>query len=154
MAAHNGKRLIMSTLLVTHGACLDHDPGAYHPESPARLKAVMEGLSEPEFKDVERLQAPRAEDRHLTLCHPAPYVQAVMGTIPPAGRHALDGDTVVTPGSGDALRVYNCTRQKECQQMANAKGGMMMGMGCFGVEPNGAAPAARQAGRTRPAQQQ
>jgi acetoin utilization deacetylase AcuC-like enzyme len=92
----------MSTLLVTHGACLDHDPGAYHPESPARLKAVMEGLSEPEFKDVERLQAPRAEDRHLTLCHPAPYVQAVMGTIPPAGRHALDGDTVVSPGSGEA----------------------------------------------------
>lgn len=61
---------------------------------------------------------------------------------------------VVTPGSGDALRTYNCSRQKECQQMANAKGGMMMGMGCFGVEPKGTAPAAQQAGRTRPAQQQ
>jgi hypothetical protein len=61
---------------------------------------------------------------------------------------------VVTPGSGDALRNYNCARQKECQQMANAKGGMMMGMGCFGVEPKAPAPAAQQAGRTRPAQQQ
>jgi len=61
---------------------------------------------------------------------------------------------VVTPGSGDALRNYNCARQKDCQQMANAKGGMMMGMGCFFVEPKGPVPAAQQAGRTRPAQQQ
>jgi acetoin utilization deacetylase AcuC-like enzyme len=92
----------MSTVLFTHSACLDHDPGAYHPESPARLKAVLEGLSESEFRDVERIVAPRAEDRHLTLCHPVQYVEAVMATIPPAGRHALDGDTVVCPGSGEA----------------------------------------------------
>ncbi|HEX2116064.1 MAG TPA: histone deacetylase family protein [Alphaproteobacteria bacterium] len=92
----------MSTILFTHAACLDHDPGAYHPESPARLKAVLEGLSESEFRDIERITAPRAEDRHLTLCHPVQYVEGVMGTIPPAGRHALDGDTVVCPGSGEA----------------------------------------------------
>lgn len=61
---------------------------------------------------------------------------------------------VVTPGSGDALRNYNCARQKECQQMANAQGSMMMGMGCFFVEPKATAPTAQQAGRTRPAQQQ
>ena len=60
---------------------------------------------------------------------------------------------VITPGSGDALRNYNCTRQKECQQMANAKGGMMMGMGCFGVEPNAAAPAAAT-GQARPVRKQ
>jgi hypothetical protein len=61
---------------------------------------------------------------------------------------------MVTPGSGDALRVYNCARQKECQQMANAKGDMMTGLGCFFVAPKATAPAAPQAGRTRPAQQQ
>ncbi|WP_332684766.1 hypothetical protein [Bosea sp. (in: a-proteobacteria)] len=58
---------------------------------------------------------------------------------------------MVSPGAGDALRVYNCSRQKECQQMANAKGAMMMEMGCFFVAPS-AAPAP-QAGRSRPAQQ-
>ncbi len=92
----------MTTLLVTHMACVDHDPGPHHPESPERLKAVLSGLSEPEFKSLERVEAPRAEDRHLTLCHPASYVEAVMGTIPPAGRHALDSDTVVCPASGEA----------------------------------------------------
>ncbi|AZO77279.1 hypothetical protein B5U98_17040 [Bosea sp. Tri-39] len=61
---------------------------------------------------------------------------------------------VVTPGSGDILRTMNCARQKECQQMANARGSMMMGMGCFGVEPQGPAPVAQQAGKTRPARQQ
>ena len=31
----------MTTLLYTHEACLAHDPGSYHPESPDRLRAVM-----------------------------------------------------------------------------------------------------------------
>jgi hypothetical protein len=52
----------------------------------------------------------------------------------------------VTPGPGDALRNYNCTRQRDCQQMANAKGQMMMGLGCFFVMP--------EAGSSRPAQRQ
>ena len=50
---------------------------------------------------------------------------------------------VVTPGSGDILRTTNCGRQKDCQQMANAQGSMMMGNGCFFVMPNAAPPAAQ-----------
>lgn len=60
---------------------------------------------------------------------------------------------IVTPGNGDALRTLNCERQKMCQQMANAKGGMMMEMGCFFVMPKAGATTA-QAGRVRPGQQQ
>jgi hypothetical protein len=59
----------------------------------------------------------------------------------------------VTPGPGDIHRTMNCDRQKGCQTMANAKGGMMMEMGCFGVEPTGRPPA-RDVGRQRPSQQQ
>ncbi len=89
-------------MLVTHPACVDHDPGAFHPERPDRLKAVLAGLSESEFKGLERVAAPRVEDKHLMLCHPAGYVEALLGTIPPQGRHHLDGDTAVSPGSGEA----------------------------------------------------
>jgi acetoin utilization deacetylase AcuC-like enzyme len=92
----------MSTLLVTHPACVDHDPGVFHPERPDRLKAVLSGLSESEFKPLERVTAPRAADQQLMLAHPAAHVEAVMGTIPPQGRHHLDGDTAVSPGSGEA----------------------------------------------------
>ncbi|MFT5540092.1 MAG: acetoin utilization deacetylase AcuC-like enzyme, partial [Alphaproteobacteria bacterium] len=34
----------MTTLILTHPACLGHDPGSGHPESPARLKAVLAAL--------------------------------------------------------------------------------------------------------------
>jgi acetoin utilization deacetylase AcuC-like enzyme len=92
----------MSTLLVTHPACVDHDPGVFHPERPDRLKAVLGGLAESEFKPLERVAAPRVENQQLMLAHPASHVEAVMGTIPPQGRHHLDGDTAVSPGSGEA----------------------------------------------------
>lgn len=61
-------------------------------------------------------------------------------------------ERMVSPGAGDALRVNNCARQRECQAMANAKGAMMMEMGCFFVSPSASAPMA-EAGRSRPAQQ-
>lgn len=61
-------------------------------------------------------------------------------------------ERMVSPGAGDALRVYNCARQKECQAMANARGSVMTGMGCFFVAPS-AEDAALQPGRSRPAQQ-
>lgn len=61
-------------------------------------------------------------------------------------------ERVVSPGAGDALRVYNCVRQKECQAMANAKDAMVMERGCFFVSPS-TAPTA-EAGRSRPGRQQ
>ena len=39
----------MTTLLYSHPACAEHDPGARHPESPARLAAVLDALAAPEF---------------------------------------------------------------------------------------------------------
>lgn len=92
----------MTTLLITHPACIDHDPGTYHPESPARLKAILAALDNPAFQVLERVVAPRAEDRHLMLAHPAWFVNRILGAIPPQGRDYLDGDTVVSPGSGEA----------------------------------------------------
>ena len=34
----------MTVALYTHARCLAHDPGPGHPESPARLQAVLEAL--------------------------------------------------------------------------------------------------------------
>jgi acetoin utilization deacetylase AcuC-like enzyme len=92
----------MTTQLITHPACLDHDPGPYHPENPRRLEAVLAALSTPAFAGLERVSAPRASDDQLCLVHPRSYVDGVLGSIPPQGRHQLDGDTIVSPGSGDA----------------------------------------------------
>ncbi|SMF60710.1 Acetoin utilization deacetylase AcuC [Tistlia consotensis] len=92
----------MSTLLFTHPACGLHDPGHFHPESPARLKAVLDALSAPEFAALQWREAPQATRAQLERLHPADYVDAVLAAIPAEGHAALDGDTSVSPGSGEA----------------------------------------------------
>ena len=92
----------MTTLLFTHPACIGHDPGAYHPERPERLRAVLAALEESAFDQLERIAAPRAEDAQLRRAHPASYVKDVLGAIPTEGQAELDGDTSVSPGSGEA----------------------------------------------------
>ena len=34
----------MPTALITHPACIEHEPGPLHPESPQRLSAVLAAL--------------------------------------------------------------------------------------------------------------
>jgi acetoin utilization deacetylase AcuC-like enzyme len=92
----------MTTLLYTHQACLEHDTGAYHPESPARLRAVLEALEAPEFARLERRDAPEAVIEDLTRVHPRPFVERLLAAVPQTGHVAIDADTVISPASGRA----------------------------------------------------
>src|SRR5579863_342897 len=92
----------MTTLFYTHEACLDHDPGSYHPESPDRLRAILATLSLPDFAALERRSAPRAEIDEIARVHPRHFIEAVLGAVPKRGHAALDPDTVLSPGSGEA----------------------------------------------------
>ena len=92
----------MTTLLYTHQACLDHDPGSYHPESPARLRAVLEALAAPEFARLERREAPEAAIEDLARVHPRPFVERLLAAVPQTGHVAIDADTVMSPASGQA----------------------------------------------------
>src|SRR5437899_3637437 len=92
----------MTTLLYTHQACLDHDPGSYHPESPARLRAVLEALEAPEFARLERRDAPEAELDDIARVHPRRFVERLLAAVPAAGHVGIDADTVLSPQSGRA----------------------------------------------------
>jgi acetoin utilization deacetylase AcuC-like enzyme len=92
----------MTTLLLTHEACLAHNPGSHHPESPARLKAVMDGLSAAPFAKLKRKRAPDADLDDIARCHPRAFVDAVLAAVPKQGYAAIDSDTVMSPGSGEA----------------------------------------------------
>jgi acetoin utilization deacetylase AcuC-like enzyme len=92
----------MTTLLYTHPSCLEHDPGQYHPETPARLKAVLEALSAPEFAALERREAPQAALDDLTRVHPQRFVERLLAAVPTAGHVGIDADTVMSPQSGEA----------------------------------------------------
>lgn len=92
----------MTTILFSHAACVGHDPGPGHPERPDRLRAVLAALDGPSFAALERREAPRAAVDTLALAHPRGYVERILAAVPATGRHALDADTVLSPGSGEA----------------------------------------------------
>ena len=92
----------MTTLYFTHSACLEHDPGAYHPECPDRLRAVQKALEAEEFAALERRQAPEAERSGIERVHEAAYIARVLDSVPKSGHLHLDPDTVLSPGSGAA----------------------------------------------------
>jgi acetoin utilization deacetylase AcuC-like enzyme len=93
----------MSTLLVTHPACLEHEPGEHHPERPDRLRAIMAALDDEAFANLVRAEAPRATTEELTRIHPADYVRTILNVRPSADELAMiDGDTLMSAGSAEA----------------------------------------------------
>ncbi len=92
----------MTTLLLTHPACLAHDTGHGHPERAERLRAIADALAAPDFKDLKREQAPRADLAAIERVHPKAYVEMVRSEIPKQLHNWLDADTVVSPGSWEA----------------------------------------------------
>jgi acetoin utilization deacetylase AcuC-like enzyme len=92
----------MTTLLYTHPACLDHDPGRHHPESPARLRAVLAALDAPEFARLERREAPEAALDDIERVHPRSFIERLLAAVPASGHVAIDADTVLSPPSGRA----------------------------------------------------
>lgn len=94
----------MTTFLYSHPACIEHDPGAYHPERPDRLRAVMAGLEAEMFQHLHRLEAPIVDLAEVKRVHAAEYVDMIMDNVPSEGRVRLDPDTVMSEASGEAAK--------------------------------------------------
>jgi acetoin utilization deacetylase AcuC-like enzyme len=73
-----------------------------HPEHPARLKAVLTALEAPEFAALDRREAPLATREQIARVHAGFYVDRVLEAVPESGYVALDPDTIISPGSGEA----------------------------------------------------
>jgi acetoin utilization deacetylase AcuC-like enzyme len=89
----------VAVLLATHPRFLDHETGRGHPERPARLGAVLDGLDAAGLGDalvrVEPRPATRAE---LERVHPAAHLDRLEAFCRAGGGH-LDADTTAGPGS-------------------------------------------------------
>jgi acetoin utilization deacetylase AcuC-like enzyme len=111
----------MTTLLLTHPACLLHDTGFGHPERADRLRAIEHALEAERFHYLVREQAPLADLAVIERLHPKAYVEAVRAAIPKRDHNWLDPDTVVSPGSWDAaLRATGAAVYAVDQVMAGA----------------------------------
>ena len=94
----------MTTLLYSHPICIEHDPGRGHPECPDRLRAVMAGLAESEFKKLDRQEAPIIDLKEIERVHKPFYIEQIFENMPKEGRVYLDPDTGMSPASGEAAR--------------------------------------------------
>jgi acetoin utilization deacetylase AcuC-like enzyme len=94
----------MSTLLLSHPACLNHLTPPGHPERPDRLRAIEQALEDERFHLLAREQAPMADIEIVALVHPMEYIEAIRNASPSDGEGLvrLDADTSMSPGSLEA----------------------------------------------------
>jgi acetoin utilization deacetylase AcuC-like enzyme len=93
----------MTTLLLTHPACLDHVTPPGHPERADRLRAVNEVLADARFNGLSRGEAPEGNLDLVTLCHNEHYVTELRHIAPTSGLVYVDGDTSMSPGTWEAV---------------------------------------------------
>lgn len=94
----------MRTRIYTHQACFEHKPGPHHPESPARLEAVLKALKAPEFDAVIWRDAPLGTDEQVLYIHSPDYLNEVKTLSPSEGYQMLDGgDTIMSAGTLEAV---------------------------------------------------
>ena len=91
------------TGIVHSAVCLKHQPGAGHPESPARLDAVLRGIgnSVPAAR-LLRIASRCATRSELELCHTPEYIETAEAQIRAGYSQISTGDTDVSEGSWEA----------------------------------------------------
>jgi acetoin utilization deacetylase AcuC-like enzyme len=92
----------MNTALISHSDCLKHEVPPGHPERPARLREILRILDAPEFSDLIRRDAPRADMASLLRAHSEDHVLGILDSIPNSGFVSVDSDTLASPGTGEA----------------------------------------------------
>jgi acetoin utilization deacetylase AcuC-like enzyme len=95
----------VEVLFATHERFWDHDAGRGHPERPARLDAVRDGVRDAGLEEALRdIEIRPATDAELGLVHPAEFVRAIE-RFSAAGGGNLDPDTHAGPVSAAAARL-------------------------------------------------
>ncbi|MDE0115483.1 MAG: histone deacetylase [bacterium] len=95
----------MSVLWITDERFLDHDTGRSHPERPARLRAVIDGVQRAGLADALVPTEPRMATDAELLCVHHPSVLDSVYQVVQAGGGRLDPDTVLSAESEAAARL-------------------------------------------------
>ncbi|HEU4698474.1 MAG TPA: histone deacetylase [Gemmatimonadales bacterium] len=88
----------MPVPVFTHPDCLRHDAGAGHPESPARLRAVLDRLERAPAARLAEVAAAEPDAPALLAVHPEAYL-ARLAALAARGGGRLDEDTGMNAAS-------------------------------------------------------
>lgn len=96
----------MPTLFLSHPDCEKHEMLPHHPESPARLRAIHEQLSRPEWDArLCRFEAAEISALHFKNIHSDDYLNMLAELKPGEGVARIDADTSVSKHSLRAARL-------------------------------------------------
>jgi acetoin utilization deacetylase AcuC-like enzyme len=85
-------------------ACVGHEMGEWHPECPGRLNAIEDQMIASGMAGVVvPFTASHAAAEDLERVHPHAYIDNIREMAPASGYISLDADTVMGPGSLDAV---------------------------------------------------
>jgi acetoin utilization deacetylase AcuC-like enzyme len=94
-----------NTAYIIHSACLSHDNGIGHPESPERLRAIDKQLNNSGlYQRLKHFEAPRASREQLQRVHSAEFLDSVEINSPASDKAVfyLDPDTRLSYHSPEA----------------------------------------------------
>ena len=91
----------MKTAIITSESSEKHITGDSHPEQPKRVVSIIDTLK----KNKELLwdKPDVVPNDILNMTHSEDYISNLNNSFPKSGLNFLDGDTVVSPGSKDAV---------------------------------------------------
>lgn len=89
-----------NTAFIYHTACLGHNMGEGHPESPNRLAEIKKRLMEKGiFSQLQLVEAPAADKEDWCRVHDEQYIRALFESAPTTGTNRLDTDTAMNSGT-------------------------------------------------------
>ena len=94
----------MKTGLITSDTYQNHNTGNGHPEKIDRVTAVIDNFKKLNNKNLIWKKPSNFDQSILIKTHSSKYINQVNQSFPKNGFTFLDGDTVVSPGSKDAVK--------------------------------------------------
>jgi len=93
----------MTTALISHSVCEQHEISSGHPECPERIGAIFNQLKENgSYERLKHFEAPLASKELLLLAHPESYIDSIFQHSPSSGSVQLDADTAMNSFSLNA----------------------------------------------------
>tara|TARA_B100001057_G_scaffold482288_1_gene557388 strand:- start:4481 stop:5410 length:930 start_codon:yes stop_codon:yes gene_type:complete len=93
----------VKTGLITSDTFKNHDTGPGHPEQVARVSVISENFKKLNNKNILWKKPSIITDDIIKKTHDAGYLDLVKNSFPDKGLASLDGDTIISPGSKEAI---------------------------------------------------